>query len=222
MKYYIRTTGERVLDETYNQIPYVKLIDKEHRYIDFFIDELERVGNEDCVIIEDDCILCRNFKERIEAVISQYPDKIINFFQFPGNKYFKTHESSQYLMNQCTYYPKNLSKKLAQEMRKVHEEFPKFSTDEVENVALNNLNETHIKYRPCLVQHLNIDSLLNHPIESARRRTPFFIDYLDNLNLEYNNLSSNDIKRLKMTLCYHITRYKKEKMIKSVGGENNE
>ena len=51
MKYYIRTTGERILDESYNQIPYVKLIVKDHRYIDFFVDELERVGDEDCVLL---------------------------------------------------------------------------------------------------------------------------------------------------------------------------
>ncbi len=208
MKYYIRTTGERILDESYNQIPYIKLIDKEHRYIDFFVDELEKVGIEDCVIIEDDCVLCKDFKNRIESIIAKYPNKIINFFQYPGNKYFKTHESTQYLMNQCTYYPRGLSKKLAREMRKVHRDFPKYSTDEVENVALINLNETHIKYRPCLVQHLNIDSLLNHPVEQDKRRTPFFIDYLDDLKLDYNKLSKNDVKKLKMKLYYHMLKYK--------------
>lgn len=215
MKYYIRTTGERILDKSYDQIPYIKLIDKDHRYIDFFVDKLEELGNEDIVIIEDDCILCKDFKKRIEYIISQYPNKIINFFQYPGNKYFKTHESTEYLMNQCTYYPRGLSKKLAQEMRKVHRDFPEYSTDEVENVALKNLNETHIKYRPCLVQHLNIDSLLNHPIEQAKRRTPFFIDYLEELKLNYDNLSKNDVKKLEMKLFYHITRYKKEKINKN-------
>ena len=77
IRYYIRTTGERKLDISYNQIPYIKLIDKEHRYIDFFVDELERIGVEDSVIIEDDCVLCKDFKNRIEAVISQYPNTCI-------------------------------------------------------------------------------------------------------------------------------------------------
>lgn len=31
LKYYVRTTGERVLDESYNQIKYELLIDKEHK-----------------------------------------------------------------------------------------------------------------------------------------------------------------------------------------------
>ena len=208
MKYYIRTTGERVLDESYNQIPYIKLIDKEHRYIDFFVDELERVGIEDCVIIEDDCVLCKDFKNRIESIIAKYPNKVINFFQNPGNLYFKTHESTEYLQNQCTYYPKGLSIKLAREMREVHKQFPNLCTDQVEDVALKNLNETHIKYRPCLVQHLNFDSLLGHKIEYYKLRTPFFIDYLDELKLNYNKLSKNDIKKLEMKLYYHMLKYK--------------
>jgi len=210
MKYYIRTTGERSLDESYEQIPYVRLIDSEHRYIDFFIDQLERLGNDDFVLIEDDCVLCNDFKKRIEYAISQYPNKIINFFQHPGNGYFKTHESNSYLMNQCTYYPKNLTKKLAEKMRKFHLEFPKLSTDLVENLALKELNETHIKYRPCLVQHLNFDSLLGHEIERPWLRTPFFIDYLNQLGFDYNNLNKKDIKKLVIKMKYHLLKKREE------------
>jgi len=94
IKYYIRTTGERKLDSSYSQIEYELLIDSDHRYIDFFVDQLERIGNDDCVIIEDDCVLCNNFKNRIEEVINQYPTKIINFFQNHWAAYFKTHEST--------------------------------------------------------------------------------------------------------------------------------
>ena len=103
MRYYIRTTGERKLDESYNQIDYELLIDKDHRYIDFFIEQLERLGTEDCVIIEDDCVLCKDFDKRINEAISKFPNKIINFFQLPSMKYFTTYESDSYLMNQCTY-----------------------------------------------------------------------------------------------------------------------
>lgn len=208
MKYYIRTTGERILDESYEQIDYVKLVDKDHRYIDFFVDKLEELGSEDIVIIEDDCVLCKDFKKRIEAVISQYPNKIINFFQYKVKKYFFTHESDKYLMNQCTYYPKGLSIKLAQEMRKAHQDFPTYSTDECENVALKRMNETHIQYRPCLVQHLNFDTLLDHVVEKLR--TPFFVDYLDQLNLNYNSLTERDIKKLTIEMKYHILKKKKE------------
>jgi len=202
MKFYIRTTGERKLDESYNQIEYTLLIDKNHEYIKFFIDKLEEVGNEDCVIIEDDCVLCENFKSRIEDVIKQYPNKIINFFQLPSTKWFKTYESDSFLMNQCTYYPRGLTVKLARTMREVYKDHKDLSTDQVENLALKQMGETHIKYRPCLVQHLNFHSLLNHVIEC--RRTPFFVDYLDKLGLDYNYLSSYDIKRLTIEMKYDI------------------
>ena len=219
-KYYIRTTGERILDESYNQIPYTKLVDKDHRYVAFFIEQLEKYGNEDIVIIEDDCILCKNFKERIESVIAQYPNKIINFFQLPTRKYFKTHESTEYLQNQCTYYPKGLTIKLARKMREILEKNPKIRTDVCEDLALKELKETHVKYRPCLVQHLNFDSLLNNKVGS--KRTPFFIDYLDELKLDYNNLSKNDIKKLEMKLYYHMVKYKQEKITNFIRGENSE
>lgn len=202
IKYYIRSTGERYLDESYNQIPYVELIDKEKRYVPFFIEQLEKYGNEDIVIIEDDCVLCKNFKERIESVIAQYPNKIINFFQLPPKEYFKTHESTEYLQNQCTYYPKGLTIKLAHKMREILEKNPKLRTDECEDLALKELKETHIKYRPCLIQHLNFDTFLNNKIEI--KRTPFFIDYLDKYNFDYNKITRMHYAKLLNEMNNHI------------------
>lgn len=209
MKYYIRTTGKRELDETYNQISYTKLIDKEHRYIDFFVDKLEELGNEDCVIIEDDCVLCQDFKKLIEEAISKYPNKIINFFYW-GMQYFKTKEDFNFVQNQCTYYPKGLSIKLAQEMRKVHKEFPNLCTDQCECIALERMNETHIQYRPCLVQHLNFDSLLGHKVNHEGLRTIFFIDYLKELDIDYNNLTEEDRIKLRRKMKIHLLKKKKE------------
>ena len=209
IKYYIRTTGERKLDKSYSQIPYVKLVDKNHEYIDFFVDQLERVGVDDCVIIEDDCVLCRDFKSRIEAVISLYPNKVINFFYW-AEKYFLTRESDDFVQNQCTYYPKGFSQILAREMRKAHKEFPTLCTDRVESVALKRLKVKHIQYRPCLVQHLNFDSLLNHPINWDLVRTPYFIDYLDKFGFDYDHLNHNQIVKLKLEMKKDIfIRHKK-------------
>ena len=41
MKYYVRTTEERKLDNSYSQIEYELLIDKDHKPIDSFIKQLE-------------------------------------------------------------------------------------------------------------------------------------------------------------------------------------
>ena len=87
-------------------------------------------------------------------------------------------------------------------MKKAYKEHPTLSTDQVEDLALKEMNETHIKYRPCLVQHLNFHSLLNHKIEC--RRTPFFVDYLDKLGLKYEGLTPSNIKRLIIEMKYDI------------------
>jgi hypothetical protein len=56
-------------------------------------------------------------------------------------------------------------------------------------MALNNLDITHIQYRPCLVQHLDSKSLVNN-LAIGYRRTPYFIDYLDELNISYDQAFS--------------------------------
>ena len=40
MKYYVRTTGERTLDDSYSQIEYELLLDKEHKPIESFMKQL--------------------------------------------------------------------------------------------------------------------------------------------------------------------------------------
>ena len=194
IKYFIRTTGERELNETYEQISYEKLVDKDHRYINFFIECLEYFSQWDSVFIEDDCILCKDFKTKIEEAITQYPHKVINFFTWPYNIPNKTRQSFNFLQNQCTYYPKGFTKKLAEEMKKVLDQNPTLATDRIEDIALKNLKISHIQYRPALVQHINDSSLLNHKTRIVR--SPFFIDYLEDLSLDYENLTDNDVKKL--------------------------
>lgn len=183
LKYFVRTTGERTLDNSFSQIDYELLIDKEHKPVKSFIEQLEIISDYDSIFLEDDIKLCKDFKKRIEQVIKQYPDRLINFFTAPKH-YFKTKEAQTFYFNQCTYYPKGLAKKLAAEMRKIEEESPgKYQYDVLESRALYNLNLKHIQYRPCLVQHLDFKSLIGN--RDNYRITPYFIDYLEELNITY-------------------------------------
>ena len=91
IKYFIRTTGERPLNKSYNQIDYELLIDKEHKPVESFINQLEIISDYDAVLLEDDVFLCEDFKNRIEKIIKKYPNKVINFFTRPW-EYFKTKE----------------------------------------------------------------------------------------------------------------------------------
>ena len=211
MKYYVRTTLERKLDETYSQIEYELLIDKEHKPVDSFIKQLEIISEEDSVLLEDDLILCKNFKERIESVIKQFPDKIINFFTFPA-RYFKTGESQNFLFNQCTYYPKNISKQIALVMKKIKKQKDEIGEnlqyDVLENLALEELGMMHIQYRPCIIQHLDGKSLIGN--KDSGRMTIYFIDYLNELNITYEEARKQE-NRLK--LKYKLLRTRKERGI---------
>jgi len=185
IKYFVRTTGERTLDSSYSQLEYELLIDSNHQPIESFIQQLEYISEYDAVLIEDDCILCKNFKQRIEDVIANYKDKVINFFTFPLN-YFKTRESKTFANNQCTYYPKGLAKMIADNMKLFINESSSYS--KIESLALEKMNLLHLQYRPCLVQHNDFQpSLIQKHHIPIPRVTPYFIDYLDELGLDYNN-----------------------------------
>ena len=71
IKFFVRTTEERALDESFSQIKYELLVDKEHKPIDSFIKQLKMIDDYDAVLLEDDVILCKEFKRAIEKVILQ-------------------------------------------------------------------------------------------------------------------------------------------------------
>ena len=225
IKYFIRTTGDRELNSSYEQIDYELLIDKDHRPTESFIEQLQIISDCDAVLLEDDVLLCKDFKNRIEAVISQYPDQVINFYDRPW-EYYKTHSSKVFSWNQCTYYPKGLAKKIADEILKVYptmlenkDKLPKkylTSTGFIQygilvSEALERLGLEHIRYRPCLVQHLDKKSLIGNDVSDGLSRiTIYFIDYLDKLHIDYNNISKVNKKYLINMRNRHIANRWKE------------
>lgn len=206
IKYFLRTTNERKLDKSLEQIKYEKLIDTEHKPVKSFIEQLEYISDYDAVFLEDDIELCNNFKERIEKAISEYPDRVINFFSQPMT-YFTTKEFQTFYFNQCTYYPKGIAKELATIMRRIEEDNPgKYQYDVLESKALKELNMKHIQYRPCLIQHLDFKSLVGNV--SKYRISPFYINYLEELNIPYEKayLMINKAK-----LCRVLNKHIEEK-----------
>ena len=198
MTYYIRTTGERQLDLSFNQIPYTLIIDREHKPIDSFINALYQISNEDAVLMEDDIILCQNFEEEITRVIEQYPNRIINFFNILNMGHIE--EKYNIIYNQCTFYPKGIAKQIADIMvtlpRRTDRKKNMYSL--LENVALKQLDQKVVQYIPHLVQHLDNDTLLfEHTFH--RRRSILFIDYVKELGIDYNDLTkhSSQLRRLR-------------------------
>jgi len=186
IKYVVRTIPGRKLDISYNQINYELFIDTKHSAWDSFVEALEKYSDFNLVLLEDDCILCRDFKNRIESVINQYPNNIINFYTRP-QMYFTTQFSDHFTYNQCTYFPKELIKKITNLMRITRNKYNKNTPYESYEASLNGVLKTlqiaHIQYRPSLVQHNDCKSTLSNSNES--RITPYFIDYLDDLKINY-------------------------------------
>lgn len=184
IKYFVRTTLERQLHESFSQVAFSLLIDKEHKIREIFINQLESISDFDVVLLEDDIILCRDFKERIEEVIKHHPDEIVNFF-FRPSIYFES-EYRAFAYNQCTYYPSKVLKDIIS-FFKIHRKPIYVKTPE--EIIQYYLRKQQISkvytYRPSLVQHIDNKSILNkHPVP-VPRRTPYFIDYLEDLNISY-------------------------------------
>lgn len=186
IKYFVRTTGER---EFNYDLDYELLVDKEKKPVESFINQLKHISQYDSVLLEDDLILCKDFKFKMEEVIKQYSNYIINFFTAP-DEYFTTRMNNTFYYNQCTYYPKGIASKLAAEMEKVYKRMPRAQYDVIEHNALTHLGIPNIQYRPCLVQHIDKSSLIQD--DNYPRRTPYFIDYLEELGIDYKD--ANEIQ----------------------------
>jgi hypothetical protein len=190
IKYFVRTTKER--DFNYD-LDYEIILDTEHKPVQSFIRSLYLMNDTDSVLLEDDLVLCKNFKEEIEKVIAQYPNNIINFFTRP-DFYFTSHFSDIFSYNQCTYFPKGISSILAKDIEEHINNYTRYY-----GVALNDtlvrLHIPHLIYRPCLVQHIDGKSILNSDMDRVYyRNTIYFKDYLDKLGIDMVQAYSKENK----------------------------
>lgn len=192
IKYFVRTTGERTLDESFQQIDYELLVDTEHKPVKSFIDQVMYLTSLNCevVILEDDVVLCRDFKARIEKIIEDNPIDTINFFYEP-NWYFESTIEKPSVWHQCVYYSINALNILNTNLKHFNKDMKFKHYDVVARFAL--LNKCMCYYpRPCLVQHLDFDSIIgNIP---GNRTTPYFIDYLEDLGIDYKDAKEHKEK----------------------------
>lgn len=193
IKYFVRTTGERKLSPSFSQIEYELLIDKDHKPNESFFNQLEYISQWDAVLLEDDVELCQGFKEKIEKVINEHPNDIINFFTMPFD-FFTSHYQPNFVYNQCTYYPKDkITKQLTEEMRALSKKFLSFGYDVIEGKVFKNHKIKVYVFRPCLVQHLDgvsiIGSLKNKQNKTVCgcRWSKYYENYLLNLGIKYED-----------------------------------
>lgn len=116
IKFIMRTCGDVNLQDYKNNIPNLIICnDTTQNAMDTFRKSLELTGDYACVNMEDDIILCDDFYNKILKEINQRPNDVIQFFSMRkdditiGSRYIN---GSRFMMNQCFYMPKELSRKL--------------------------------------------------------------------------------------------------------------
>lgn len=132
------------------------------------------VKGQPCVMLQDDIILTTNFREKIESVISQYPDLLINFFSL-SKKYTKPHfkKGREYCMNQCVYLPAGFSAQICG----AYESWDKRESDpDADDYLVGyawGYNNPYLVWCPSLVQHRQTKSIID-PRRSSKRQSVTF------------------------------------------------
>lgn len=181
MKYVIRAVRERepYVREILKQLPdaIVYYDDEYHDAMKSYLYVCENiVGDEPCVLLEDDIILTSNFKEKIEGVISQYPEILINFFSLSKKHtkpYFRA--GREYCSSLCEYFPEGFGKRVV-------DAYKTWPLKEKEPTAYDYLvryawgySMPTLVWCPSLVQHRKCKSVIN-PRRSTKRQSVTFVE----------------------------------------------
>ena len=152
----------------------------------------ERIAETGGVLLEDDALLCRDFRARVEAVIREVgPDHVINFFERPKS-YFPAGfvGGSLFMWTQCVYLPGGFAGRVFSYYEQFHTERPKkaagMAYDLLIGYALVKEKRRYYRHRPTLVQHLPFPSVIGP--RPTNRQTPYFIDDLAAQGVPYDDL----------------------------------
>lgn len=138
------------------------------------------------IILEDDVQLCKDFKKRAAALVTEHKDEVVSMFESAcskGDLKSEYRRGRNFAWCQCNYYPKQICKLLSDPNM-----LPKFKNyfytklNEPWNYPIDKyipyvLGEHKIKYYmsvPFLVQHLPLKS--NFKGRPTNRQSRFFID----------------------------------------------
>lgn len=139
------------------------IVDKYRNATETFLRMLDSAGQEACLFMEDDIILCDNFTERVLHEINKRPDDVIQFFSMRkddltiGSRYIT---GSKYLMNQCFYLPKGMAKEIL--------EFAKdWKGWEKDPTGLDTLIASYLKSKK--LRYWNVcPNLVDHKVQKSR------------------------------------------------------
>lgn len=179
MLYVIRAVREReeYVKEMLKQLPeaIVYWDDEFHNAMKSYLYVCKNIiKDQPAILLEDDAILTSNFKEKIEAVVEQYPKILIKFFDL-GRTYKKPHFKfgREYCSNVCEYFPEGFG-------LKVVEAYETWPDKEKEPNAYDYLvgyawgwKKPFLVWCPSLVQHRDCKSAINSRRSTRRQSLTF-------------------------------------------------
>ncbi len=124
MKIFIRTTGERSLDQ-FNDINYEVLMDKEKTGCAGYFKQMKQLSeiDDNILLLEDDIVLKNNFFDCLNSLIEiSNNNYIINMSQPTAT--LKLFDPKDFVWTRAVYYPKN---SIAEFMKNYSEDYLKLS-----------------------------------------------------------------------------------------------
>lgn len=138
--------------------------DKEHSGYATFLDVMGTFGDEAGILLEDDIILCPQWKQKTEAVIEEHRDDVIRFFSyFPDDAELgpRWQSGKTYAQNQCVYYPAGVAADFVKyAATKRRSQFAEKYHDMMFARFLHSRRQPFWLHVPSLVQHMTIPSVV--------------------------------------------------------------
>ena len=181
MRYIARFVDNRLdnLVEYKKEIKNIEVyIDRNKNPIGAFVEALKMADDDACVQMEDDCILTSNFDEKIKQEIAKNPDSIIQFFSMRTKDLtIGSRWDNNYIMAQCTYYPKGKCKEIVNFFKGSFWDINQHNIDGLDSMVNDFLKQNKEKYWICvpnLVDHIVQKSIID-PRRSTKRVSKTFI-----------------------------------------------
>lgn len=141
---------------------------------------LEQAGDESCLHLEDDIILTSNFLEKVNKVISERPNQVIQFFSMRKADLevgSRLESGRTFMCALCFYLPKGMSK----EVKDYNAQWELDNESQMHGAPLDvaladYLKSKKLKYFinvPSLVEHLPIKSSIDKRRSSKRQSKTF-------------------------------------------------
>jgi len=154
-----------------------------------FCEALRLAGVDPVVIMEEDIWLTNNFKDKIEVVISDHQNEVVQFFSMRkddveiGSRY---EPGRTFMMNQCTYFPSGYAKEILEYYKRWPDRDKYVSACDILIADfLKERKEKYFLHVPSLVNHRVGKSIIN-PRRPTNRQAKVFVDGLYDGAIEKN------------------------------------